>query len=108
MANVGPLAGDAGIDARAARTPARLGRGEGVARCVVGQCVRERDQSCGGFEVLQRYEPAREVVVAFSVRQNEATDVEDTAALGEDDLEKMRRNLWESRQPLRHRCDKLR
>ena len=41
----------------AARAPARLGRGEGVARCFVGQCVGKRDQSCGGFEVLQRYEP---------------------------------------------------
>ena len=47
------------------------------------------------LEVLQRYEPAREVVVAFPVRQNEAADVENAAALGEDDLEKMRRYLWE-------------
>ena len=68
MPNIGPLAGDAGIDARAAGTPARFRRGEGVARCVVGQRVGERDQSCGGFQVLQRYEPFREIVVALPVR----------------------------------------
>ena len=95
MAYVGPFSGDAGIDARAARAPACLGRGEGVARGFVAQRVRERDQSRGGFQVLQRYEPFRQVVVAFPVRQNEAADVENAAALGEDDLEKMRRYLWE-------------
>ena len=47
------------------------------------------------LEVLQWYEPFREVVVALPVRQHEAADVEDAAALGEDDLEKMRRYLWE-------------
>ena len=109
MANARLSARAAGVDARAARAPARLRRGEGVARCVVGERVGERDQSCRGFQVLQWYEPFREiVVVAFPVRQHEAADVEDAAALGEDDLEKMRRYLWESRQPLRHRCDKLR
>ena len=74
VANTGPLARAAGIDARAARAPAGLGRGEGVARGFVRQCVGERDQSRGGFEVLQWYEPFREiVVVAFPVRQHEAT-----------------------------------
>ena len=46
MANVGPLAGDAGVDARAARAPVCLRRGEGVA-CFSCQRVRKRDQSCG-------------------------------------------------------------
>ena len=67
MTNVGPLARAAGVDAGAARAPARLRRGEGVARFIC-QRVRERDQSCGGFEVLQWYEPFRQIVVAFPVR----------------------------------------
>ena len=95
MPNVGPFAGNAGVDARAARAPAGLGRGEGVARGFVAQRVRERDQSCRGFQVLQRYEPFRQIVVALPVRQHEAAYVEDAAALREDDLEKMRRYLWE-------------
>ena len=68
MANVGPLARAAGIDAGAAGAPAGLGRGEGVARVTIRQRVRERDQSCGGFQVLQRYEPFGQIVVAFPVR----------------------------------------
>ena len=68
MANVGPLAGDAGVDARAAGAPAGLRRGEGVARCVVGQCVRKGNYACRGFQVLQWYEPFREIVVALPVR----------------------------------------
>ena len=68
MANPRLFARAAGVDARAARAPAGLGRGEGVARCVVGQRVRERDQSCGRLEVLQWYEPFREIVVALPVR----------------------------------------
>ena len=95
MANVSPLACAAGTDAGAAGAPAGLRRGAGVARFTIRQRVRERDQSCGGFEVLQWYEPFREiVVVAFPVRQHEAADVEDAAALGEHHLEKMRRYLW--------------
>ena len=46
MANVGPLACAAGTDSGAAGAPARLRRGEGVARGFVGQRVGERDQSC--------------------------------------------------------------
>ena len=52
MANARLSARAAGVDAGAAGTPARLRRGEGVARRVVGQCVGKRDQSCGGFQVL--------------------------------------------------------
>ena len=106
MTNAHLFARAAGVDARAAGAPPRLRRGEGVARVTIRQRVGERDQSCCGFQVLQWYEPFRQiVVVAFSVRQNEATDVEDSVALREDDLEKMRWHLWErrSRQPLRHR-----
>ena len=94
VTNVGPFAGDAGVDARAAGAPAVFRRGEGVARFIC-QRVRERDPSCGRLDALQWYEPFREVVVALPVRQHEAADVEDAAALGEDDLEKMRRYLWE-------------
>ena len=46
MPNTRLLARAAGTDAGAARAPARLGRGEGVARGFVGQRVGERDQSC--------------------------------------------------------------
>ena len=89
----GPRATDA--EARAAGAPAGLRRGEGVARGFVAQRVRERNQSCRGFQVLQWYEPFRQIVVALPVRQHEATDVQDAAAFREDDLEKMRRYLWE-------------
>ena len=75
MANARLFARATDAEARAAGAPAGLRRGEGVARCVVAQRVRERDQSCGGFEVLQWYEPFREIVVALPVRQHEATDV---------------------------------
>ena len=75
MTNTRIFATVSSTKAGAARAPARLGRGEGVARCVVGQCVGKRDQSRGGFEVLQWYEPFREIVVALPVRQHEATDV---------------------------------
>ena len=68
MANPRLFARAAGIDAGAAGAPARLRRGEGVARCVVGQRVRERDQSCRGFQVLQGYEPFGQIVVALPVR----------------------------------------
>ena len=75
MANARLFARAAGVDARAAGAPSRLRRGEGVARGFVRQCVGKRDQSRGGFEVLQWYEPFREIVVALPVRQHEATDV---------------------------------
>ena len=68
MANPRLFARAAGTDAGAARAPARFRRGEGVARGFVRQRARERDQSCGGFQVLQRYEPFREIVVALPVR----------------------------------------
>ena len=68
MANVGPFAGNAGIDARAAGAPTGLRRGEGVARGFVGQRVRKGNYACRGFEVLQWYEPFRQIVVAFPVR----------------------------------------
>ena len=67
MADARLFARAAGVDARAARAPARLRRGEGVARFICKR-VRERDQSCGGFQVLQRYEPFRQIVVALPVR----------------------------------------
>ena len=47
MANARLFARAAGTDAGAAGAPVCLRRGEGVARCFVGQRVRERDQSCG-------------------------------------------------------------
>ena len=47
MVNARLFARAASVDARAAGAPARLRRGEGVARGFVGQRVRERDQSCG-------------------------------------------------------------
>ena len=47
MTNTRIFATVSSTKAGAARAPARLGRGEGVARCVVGQRVGERDQSCG-------------------------------------------------------------
>ena len=43
MTNTRIFATVSSTKAGAARAPARLGRGEGVARCVVGQCVRKRD-----------------------------------------------------------------
>ena len=57
MANPRLFASAPRTDARAARAPARLGGGEGVARFIC-QRVGERDQSRGGFQVLQRYEPS--------------------------------------------------
>ena len=95
MPNARLFARAAGIDSRAAGAPSGLRRGEGVARCFVSERVGERDQSCGGFQVLQWYEPFREIVVALPVRQHEAADVRNATALREDDLEKMRRYLWE-------------
>ena len=68
MTNTHLLARAAGIDAGAAGAPAGLRRGEGVARCVVGQRVRKGNYACRGFQVLQWYEPFREIVVALPVR----------------------------------------
>ena len=47
MTNTHLFASATGIDAGAAGAPARLRRGEGVARFTIRQRVRERDQSCG-------------------------------------------------------------
>ena len=68
MVNARLFARAAGADAGAARAPVGLRRGEGVARGFVGQRVGERDQSRGGFEVLQWYEPFGQIVVALPVR----------------------------------------
>ena len=75
MTNTHLFARAAGVDARAAGAPAGLGRGEGVARCVVGQRVRKGNYACRGFQVLQWYEPFGQISVAFPVRQHEAADV---------------------------------
>ena len=68
MTNTRIFATVSSTKAGAARAPAGLGSGEGVARFIIRQHVGKRDQSRGGFEVLQRYEPFRQIVVALPVR----------------------------------------